>query len=353
MPDRPVPVVPLATVDPLLRDAAAGALLLDVPGAVVVRHDLADGALRRVVHDLGGVREDVVRPLEHACLGCALREDVLPTLDRVAPGARAVVLALPVGAGPRPVLAALRPRGRGGARRAWRGAALVTAVDPHGLVDDLLGDDLLAERGLALAADDRRGVGEALAQQVEAAGALLLPRPAPPRADALLEHLAPAARRALLHACGAGDLLAASPDPAALRGDELPRSVPAPRDGVSTLDLRSHRPLHPERLREELEALGGGPVRGRGRLRLASRPGTAVAWDGAGGQLSIGSVPAGAGPATGSRLLLTGVDLDAVALATAFGRTPLTDAELALGTAWWSTREDGYGPWLGEQEGVR
>ena len=72
-----IPVVILSTVDPVLREAALLSLLTDLPGTAVLRQDLdpENGTLRRVVSDADGIHEDVTRLLDHACLGCAIRED--------------------------------------------------------------------------------------------------------------------------------------------------------------------------------------------------------------------------------------------------------------------------------------
>ncbi|MGL4744454.1 MAG: cobalamin biosynthesis protein CobW, partial [Dermatophilaceae bacterium] len=82
--------------------AATIGLQFDLPNAVVVRHELdsAAGHLVRTISDLTGVLEREVVTLEHACLSCAVREDVIPTLDRLGAIGRwgAVVAHLPVAA---------------------------------------------------------------------------------------------------------------------------------------------------------------------------------------------------------------------------------------------------------------
>lgn len=139
--------------------------------------------------DFGGVVEDVVVPLEHACLGCAQREDLLPTVAAIAATGRwsALVLALPVGADPTPVLAALCTQDDLRDAVAVRG--VVAAVEAAGLVEDLLGDALLSERGTALGEDDERAVGEALARQLDEADLVLTDGTADGRARTLLAHL--------------------------------------------------------------------------------------------------------------------------------------------------------------------
>jgi G3E family GTPase len=118
-------------------------------------------------------------------------------------------------------------------------------------------------------------------------------------------------------------------------------------DGVWTLDLRSWRPLHPERLRHRIGDLGGGARRSRGRFWLPTRPSTTCCWDGAGGQLSIGSVGPWLGNQPSTRLVVTGID-DPSRVEAAFDEVLLSDAELAKGLSRWQGTDDGFDPWLGE-----
>lgn len=95
---------------------------------------------------------------------------------------------------------------------------------------------------------------------------------------------------------------------------------------------------------ERLEALGSGRIRSRGHFWLASRPELVCAWDGCGGQVSIG--PLGEREELhprGTRLVVTGVDpLDRARVRTAF-------AEIIDATATDTDRpaHDGFDPWLG------
>ncbi len=113
----PVPVLCVTSVDPVLRDAAASALLCDLPGSVVLRHDLSPSRgggtssdLTRSVYDLGGVRDRTLMVLDHGCPTCAVRADVLPVIEWLVAGPRrpaALVLALPVAVEALPVVRAL------------------------------------------------------------------------------------------------------------------------------------------------------------------------------------------------------------------------------------------------------
>jgi G3E family GTPase len=230
---------------------------------------------------------------------------------------------------------------------------VLTAADPAALEWDLFGDDLLAERGLALAEDDRRAVGEALAHQLEFADVVVLggePPAGPDRTRTLLSHLVRAEPD--LRAVGALR-------PAGLLGPRIDDDRGDPRharptgapdaDGVWTLDFHSWRPLHPERLLAELPTLGEGWLRARGRFWLPTRPDTVAVWDGAGGQLSVGALGTWESPPE-TRVVVTGLDEDPARLREAFARALLTDTELARGLHRWTGAEDGFDEWLGAED---
>lgn len=352
-----VPVVLLSGVDPDAMAASMVGLQFDLPDAVALRHtiDVERGVLTRTVSDLSGVLETHETLLEHACVSCAIREDVLPTLERLARDGRwrSIVAHLPVGAEPAHLCAVLTWDTR--LTRFLRVSAVVTALAAAGVERDLLGDDLLADRGQHTAADDRRGVGEVVAAMVEYADVVALDAPAAPRARALVRALArPGAvvvdgdhgleSRELtgrLHQHGRTE---AWIEPA--RTGELP---PLDGEGVWRLDLRSSRPFHPERLLDSLESLGAGEHRSRGCFWLPTRPGRVLEWDGAGGQLSIGDARPWGRHEPFTRVVLTGVGAAPAHLRPAFERLLATDAELRDGfaDAAWQVGEDGFEPWLG------
>src|SRR5690349_7538244 len=101
MTETPRPAVTvLSGFSPAATGAVARRLLVDDPDLLLVVHSidgLADGTVRRLVRTAAGVVEDVTVELVHGCVSCTLREDVLPTLERLArdhPG-RDQLLALP------------------------------------------------------------------------------------------------------------------------------------------------------------------------------------------------------------------------------------------------------------------
>lgn len=401
-----IPVSVLATIDPVLRDSALFGLLMDAPAVVAVRHDIHADHLRRVVLDATGVIEDVIVPLEHACLSCAVREDALPTIARLARDGRwtHVLLALPVSAEPLPAARALAIATEpGGVLDHTRVATSLTVVDIDTLQQDLFGDETLAERGLELTDDDERSVGEALAAQIEQADLVVtssasaapsspaerapLAEPSSsvepvetPGAEAesaeawsatssgLLDRLRGAGTRRVdgLHALSASDLAAATHSPARAERRAHPLGAVVisgpggvPGDRSWTLELRSSLPFHPERLLDQIEELSAGGLRARGVFHVADRPGLACLWDGAGGQLAFGDlgpwseVCAGTVPHT--RIVVVGVaddrgtdtaQDDRRRLLEAFQVALCTPDELAAGVEWlW--REDHLAPWLG------
>lgn len=141
--------------------AASLSVQLGLPGAVAVRHtiDSENGMLIRTVSDLTGVLECEQINLDHACVSCAIREDIVPTLERLAATQRwsGIIACLPATAEAVQVCRILgwAP----GNAPHIRIAAVLTALEGSTVAEDLLGEDLLDERGLATGEDDRRSRG--------------------------------------------------------------------------------------------------------------------------------------------------------------------------------------------------
>ncbi|WP_116950990.1 CobW family GTP-binding protein [Jiangella endophytica] len=364
------PVVLVTGVAPDAMASATIALQWDLPDAVVAHHriDVGRGVLLRTVSDVTGVLESEEIDLEHACVSCAVREDVAPTLARLAEGGRwgAVVAQLPAGAEGQQVcrVAAGDPR-----LRRVRIAGVLCAVDGDRLVDDLLGDELLCERGVHTSADDRRGVAEVGAAQVEyadavtvvgAAGAaelelvrtLARPGAVVPEGDGGLDT---ARLLAGIHDHAAAEAWAAQVRPGPLPahagadGGGRPQGPTAGAAGWPwRLDLHSDRPFHPDRLYADIAALGGGLRRSRGCFWLPTRSAVACAWDGAGGQLSIGVAEPWGRRRPFTRIVVTGMDDGRDELAAAFDRCLLDDAEVRRRGSCWEAAGDGFEAWLGD-----
>jgi G3E family GTPase len=351
---RPVAVV--TALDEVLRDALVASLLLDEEGLLALRYEVAEdsSALRRIVVSAGGVLEDELVDLAHPCVSCAMREDAVPTLARLAgrPETHGLLLAPPLSADPSVVVGTLRAH-----ESAWHLASAVAAAPADSAAEDLLGDDTLAERGLCWADGDARSVGEALAAQLEYSDLLVLAGDPEGAGSELVEHLrAPEQRLARdPFTLTARELLGGRHDQGTALRRRDARSVEpygGPTEhGTWTLDLHSQRPFHPERLLENIEALGGGRLRGRGRFWVPDRPDTICQWDGAGGQVSIGAVWRAGRELPTTHLVVTGQDrADLPRVRDAFGRSLLTEAEWAEGLAPWLGAEDPLAPWLGARD---
>jgi G3E family GTPase len=358
---RSTPAVLVTGVSTAAMESVTVCLQFDLPFAVVVRHvlDVEHQRLTRVVSDLTGVVERHVHDLDHACVSCALREDVVPTLERLAASGRwsTVVAHLPVAA---EALQACRViETFADVAPHVHVAAVVAALDGAAVLDDVVGDDLLHERGLHTSTDDTRGVAETAAAIVEYADAVVLAGTPDPAARDLLRILARPGVPVVddPSALDAGPLVAGVHDHAAteawvddVRPDVLPVHA---SEHVWTLDLRSDRPFHPERLLEDVERLGGGPRRSRGCFWLPSRPGEVCVWDGAGGQLSIGTGSPWGTRRPLTRMVVHGLTSGSLAstpddVEAAFRRCLLTDDEMAERGPYWEVAHDGLEPWLGD-----
>jgi len=349
------PVVLLTGVEPEPMSVAMMALQSDLPNAVAVRHhiDVEAQVLERVVSDLTGVVEHERIELEHACISCALREDIVPTLNRLAREARwdSIVAHLPVGAEANQVCNVLA--WDSSLARRLRISAVMTALTGPTVVDDLLGDDLLVERGHHSSHEDRRGVGEVACAMAEYADVVTLTDAPDRRGSDLLRGICrPNAQvldsTSLLEGALLVEKLHDHSRTVAWTATALSADLPdLELDGVWRVDLRSDRPFHPERLIEGLESLGAGRHRSRGCFWLPTRPGRVLEWDGAGGQLSIGDAEPWGRRAPFTRLVLAGVGEAPGHLRDAFEHLLLSPQELSSVGSVWPVAEDGFEPWLG------
>ncbi|MFI9422573.1 CobW family GTP-binding protein [Streptomyces achromogenes] len=302
------------------RTAAVDRLLADVPGSVVLHHDLstaAAGRVARTVRDRDGIVSSGQTPLVNDCACCALREDLVPELRRLADAAstRLAIVELWDSVEPKAMAEVIASGG-------LTVTSVITAVDTALVLPYLGNGDDLAEAGLAAAATDRRTVADTFARQLEYAPVLAVADS--PEADdedrELLAQLHPTARRVPIGADaghgeppmgprptarpGPGGADGGVPGPlarAALAGFDVEAAAAAqhpacallPQEaddhGVSTLVWHRRRPFHPERLYAALEDLTCAAARSRGRFWLADKPDTLLHWDAAGGALCVES----------------------------------------------------------------
>lgn len=293
-----LPVVVVGGLHRDARNAAVERLLTAVPGSVALHHDLSDataGSVRRTVRERGGLLDTGHVPLSNDCACCALREDLVPELLRLAGvgACRLAVVELWDSVEPKAMAEIIAAH----AGDELRLAGVVVAVDPALVLPALANGDDLAEAGLAAAPSDQRTVADTFARQLEYPNVLALVEgeEVPDETDrALLAQLHPTARRLpVAHpdfpsAATAGFGVAEAAERQHPACALLPQDGSA--DGVGTLVWRSRRPFHPGRLYAALEELCCAAARSRGRFWLADRPDTLLHWDCAGGALCVESV---------------------------------------------------------------
>ncbi|MBS2938414.1 GTP-binding protein [Nocardioides sp. J2M5] len=348
-------VLVVTGVDPVAMDSTLMTLAWDLPSAVSVRHriDPHSQVLTRTVSDISGILERVEVQLEHACVSCALREDILPTLERLARDRRwsSIVAGLPLGTEAQQLAHALGNDTR--LARHLQLSSIVAAVGATNTVGDLLGDALLRERDAHSNPHDDRGVGEVACAQVELADHVVLDADPGPESLDLVRAIARPGVPVVTDVAtlDVGEIASGRHHPVLARtwcDPEL--DAPVPDLGESRawrLDLRSSRPLHPDRLLDRIEDLGSGPFRSRGTFWVPTRPGDMLEWSGAGGQLSIGGYSPWGRRTPMTRLLYTGLGTPPSDLRTAFEAVLVTPAE-SVEQQRWDVLEDGLEPWLGD-----
>ncbi|MEU1802780.1 GTP-binding protein [Streptomyces sp. NPDC019937] len=281
------------------RRAAVEEILRTVSGAVALHHDLSaatDSAVHRTVRDATGLLDSGEAPLVNDCACCALREDLVPELLRLAAG-RAhglAVVELWDSVEPQAMAAVIAAEG---APLELTGVA--TVIDPALMVPYLSNGDDLADVGLAAAPTDQRTVADTFARQMEYPTLIAIAEdttceePADDADHALLTQLTPAAQQVRLDQGALGPALLQGFDVEAAATRQHPACALLPQDsdehGVSTLVWRRERPFHPGRLHAALEDLSCAAARSRGRFWLADRPDTLLSWDAAGGALCVES----------------------------------------------------------------
>lgn len=284
-----LPVTLLTGVDEPFRAAVAGNLLAAAgPTGVLVEYDvsgLTGGSVVRIARTAAGVIDREVIRMGHPCVSCAMRGSLVALLVSIAAVERydAAIVSVP-GAGDSQALA--EEIARDGADE-LRVDAVITTVDTGSVVDDLTGDELIQDRGIATAAEDGRAIAEVVARQLEYANAIVLSGD-DEIARALVQAINP---QALVRTTPAGLLGVRLHDPDAAETWTEPGSITAPlQEGgpVQTLVWQSDRPFHPERLYDALEDLVSGAARGRGTVWLATQHRNRLGWDSFGTNISIG-----------------------------------------------------------------
>jgi G3E family GTPase len=381
-----LPVVVVTGLHQAARRQAVLELLAAGDSAVVLHHDLSQadsGRVRRRAWSAAGPLGEEQVPLTNNCPCCALREDLLPELLRIAEAGRhrLAVVELWGGSDPHPLVEMIAGGEADGRcmHELVQVTAVVAAVDPLRVLPQLSVADTLSEHHLHTHEGDDRTLAEALAHQVEYASAIAVTQ-APETAGsaetaaglAMLRQLRPTADLVRL---GTGELTTAALagfDVAAARDRVNPALALLPQEadgaGVATLVWERRRPLHPARFYEALDELVPAAQRSRGRFWIANRPDLMLAWDAAGANLAVEecgpwlvSLPDAAWemypPARraaaamdwdadyGDRvqqLAFTAEGLDCDGITGLLDSCLLTDAELAAGELGWKALPDAF-----------
>lgn len=349
---RKTPLTVLVGLSTTLREPVLKSMIDAATVAVVVDQDelTSRGVLTWQVLDASGSIDSGEFSVGDDCGACQLVESLLPLLETLVARShwQHVVLAAPPAMEARPLASALV------ATMPELTVDTVTCVvDAVLLVQQLSGDELLDERGLALGPPDRRNVAELTARQIEYADVCVLANThrnaAPERLHNLLLHLNP--RTTVVDADPAGvpggavartglfDFAAAEAWAGELAAED--RLQPS-GDGVTTMLWRSTRPMHPARLNDALEDIVDGVVRSRGVVWLANRPTQRVRWESAGFSASLGTLGEWADTEhlAECTVVATGVGLDPARLQTILDACLLTETELA--TLDWQALEDPF-----------
>ncbi|MFF7885311.1 GTP-binding protein [Streptomyces sp. NPDC020794] len=353
MPSSHLSVVIVGGLHADARRAAVARLLADVPGSVALHHDLetaAAGTVVRTVRDANGIVSAGETPLVNDCACCALREDLVPELWRLADAGLTSLAVVELWDSVEPKAMA-EVVVAGGLRL----TSVITAVDPALLLPYLANGDDLAEVGLAAAATDRRTVADTFARQLEYAPVLAVA--ASEQADdedrALLVQLHPTARQVPI------DELDVTGGEARETNWFAPARTPAAgwtppgwdADPVDTKDTAPADPLGPSAT--DAPSGGGSPGVAAGPDTAPGANGTDGADTAADTRAGTGTRGLGAGPAagragprsegTGSALVdaaFAGFDVEAAAAAQhpACALLPAEADEAGVGTLVWHRR---------------
>ena len=320
------PRTPVVLVGGLKRTTTARvAYGLLRPGTTVLTHDLRDvesGRVTRIEHRMDCDGTDTLAiddiTLEHGCVSCTLRLDLLPLLrtQHRDPEVDRIVVLLDPAIEPEHLAAEILTTivEAPGVEPAPAGDDVyvdltLCGVEASTWLDDATGDLTLTEAGVTTI-EDERTVAQVAVAQVRFADAVIIEGADDvasaydlARLHAVLLRLAPLAGMRTLNSMQplspeiVDAAIASIPD-GTPRGrphrpfDPLLAGTPSLETdcGVTLTSFEAGRPFHPERLHETLDVLLDGVVTARGRVWLASDPDDVLWIDSAGGALAISHV---------------------------------------------------------------
>lgn len=366
-------LIVVTSLDALCRQQACEDLAAARPGSLVVLHDLLEnGVVVRRTFTGAGEIERGESFLEHGCLSCAVRLDLVPGIERLIQDSRGKRIPGPIIIGLAPATPAQAAVTALNGKLADRAtvSSVILALAPDALEDHIWDSHTLFESGFTPMVEDERTPGECLIGELAFADTVLVTEPdiVPPDPAArerglhLVRQLAPHADLA----SSAGEVRPgrhhylgslARTAPGTVPSDKVPsetvHGMGAERPGGAetsdaspfvTVVQRVERPLHPGRFRQALATLAEGCCVVRGHLWIASAPECRIAIQGVGPRIWLENtgawddappteVPAGRGmPAPAATVITaTGEDLDAAEFEHLLTSCQLTDEELASG----------------------
>ncbi len=366
-------LIVVTSLDALCRQQACEDLAAARPGSLVVLHDLLEsGVVVRRTFTGAGEIERGESFLEHGCLSCAVRLDLVPGIERLIQDSRGKRNPGPIIIGLAPATPAQAAVTALNGKLADRAtvSSVILALAPDALEDHIWDSHTLFESGFTPMVEDERTPGECLIGELAFADTVLVTEPeiVPPdpagreRGLHLVQQLAPHADLA----SSAGEVRLgrhhylgslARTTPGTVPSDKVPFGPVHGTDaewpgGAGTRDAspfttvvqRVERPLHPGRFRQALATLAEGCCVVRGHLWIASAPECRIAIQGVGPRIWLENtgawddvppteIPAGRGMPTPAATVITatGEDLDAAEFEHLLTSCQLTDEELASG----------------------
>jgi len=283
------------------RDGLKVAVIVNDMSAINI-----DAQLVKQGGSLSRVDEKLVE-MSNGCICCTLREDLLIEISRLAGEGRFdYLLVESTGISePMPVAETFVFTDQNGLSLSDVAQldTMVTVVDALNFLDDYMESDALSARGLELNQSDPRTISDLLISQIEFANVIiinktdLVSKNDLNRLTKILHHLNPVARivrskfglvdlnKILNTGLFQFDRAAEAPGwLKELRGSHIPESI---EFGITNFVYTSRRPMHPERLRNFLDADWDGVIRSKGFLWVATRMDYSIEWSQAGGACRI------------------------------------------------------------------
>lgn len=339
---------------------------------------------------LNRVEEKLVE-MSNGCICCTLREDLLIEITKLAKADQFDYLLIESTgiSEPLPVAETFTFEDEDGfsLSNVAQLDTMVTVVDAFNFPKDFDANDDLQARGESLGEDDTRTVTELLVDQIEFANVILLNKTDLvaaqdlARLEGIIRQLNPEAQ--IIHTVkgqvpltrilntGLFDFETAAQSPGwlkELRGEHTPETEAY---GIGSFVFRARRPFHPQRFRTNfIEAQWPGLVRSKGMFWLATRMDYAIMWSQAGDSCTVepgglwwASTPKDQwpdhpdftaqilddwDPLFGDRmqeLVFIGMNVNQDKLTAALNDSLLTDAEMTLGEAAWTTFKDPFQEW--------